>query len=71
MQNSIVFVENLLDQWPKYEFTESLNEKFSKMSTDENGQQVKNKLEDGRDNVLCVVRYILKNKSKYLKTLVQ
>ncbi|XP_047032978.1 phagocyte signaling-impaired protein [Helicoverpa zea] len=72
VQNSITFIENILDEWPKYNFPNELHETFSKLILDEKYQSpVENKLKNGRDDMLNDVRNILKRKSKYLKSLLQ
>ncbi|KAJ8712829.1 hypothetical protein PYW08_008133 [Mythimna loreyi] len=72
VQNSIGFLENILDEWPKYEFANNLDENFAKLTLDDKYQSpVESKLKNGRDDMLTDVRNILKRKSKYLKTLLQ
>lgn len=70
VQTSIAFLENILDEWPKYEV--SIDEILAKLSLDDKYQSpVENKLKTGRDDMLNDVRNILKRKSKYLKSLLQ
>lgn len=70
VQTSIAFLENILDEWPKYEA--NIEEILAKLSLDDKYQSpVENKLKTGRDDMLNDVRNILKRKSKYLKSLLQ
>lgn len=72
VQNSITFLENILDEWPKYEFANNLDEILSNLTLDEKYQSpVENKLKNGRNDMLTDVGNILKRKSKYLKSLLQ
>ncbi|KAJ8711174.1 hypothetical protein PYW07_008416 [Mythimna separata] len=72
VQNSIGFLENILDEWPKYEFANNLDDNFAKLTLDDKYQSpVESKLKSGRDDMLTDVGNILKRKSKYLKTLLQ
>ncbi|XP_075983663.1 phagocyte signaling impaired [Anticarsia gemmatalis] len=71
VQNSIITLENVLDNWPKYDF-DTLEQTLAKLTVDEKYQSpVENKLKNGREEMLNDVRNILKRKSKYLKTLLQ
>lgn len=72
VQNSIGFLENILDELPNYEFGNDLEDKVAKLALDDKYQSpVENKLKNGRDDMINDVRNILKRKSKYLKSLLQ
>lgn len=74
VQNSISFLESILDEWPKYESASDLEQCLTKLNIDEVEKYqspVENKLKNGREQMLADVGNILKRKSKYLKSLLQ
>lgn len=74
VQNSISFLENILDEWPQYEFKADIEETLATLSLEQEEKYqspVENKLKNGRQDMLTDVGNILKRKSKYLKSLVQ
>lgn len=71
VQSTIVSLEEILEAWPNYDYGD-LSQILSQLTVDEKYQcPVKNKLKNGREDMLNDVRNILKRKSKYLKTLIQ
>ncbi|KAG6464059.1 hypothetical protein O3G_MSEX014253 [Manduca sexta] len=72
VQSTITFIENLLDDWPNYEYSSTIEDVFAKLNLeDKYYNPVENRLKGGREDVLNDLRNILKKKSKYLKSLVQ
>ncbi|XP_026740419.1 phagocyte signaling-impaired protein [Trichoplusia ni] len=72
VQDSISFLENILDGWPQYELPNDLEQTLANLSIDNKYQSpVESKLKNGRDDMINDVRNILKRKSKYLKSLLQ
>lgn len=72
VQNSITFLEDLFEAWPKSDFAGTLEQELAKLSIEDKYQcPVEQKLKNGLQEMVNDVRNILKKKSKYLKTLVQ
>ncbi|XP_053616988.1 phagocyte signaling-impaired protein [Plodia interpunctella] len=72
VQESIAFLESIFDKWPHYETKSTLDEELKKLNLNKDKlDPVEQKLKQGRRDMIEDVKKILKNKSKYLKSLIQ
>lgn len=73
VQNSIIFLEQIFNNWPQYEkFESTLEEEFCKLNLNNKyNSPVAQKLKNGQHDMVNDVKNILKKKSKYLQSLVQ
>ncbi|XP_060806702.1 phagocyte signaling-impaired protein [Amyelois transitella] len=72
VQNTIAYLENVFDNWPQYECKTTLEEELEKLKLNNKATtSVEQKLKNGRRDMIDDVKKILKNKTKYLKSLIQ
>ncbi|KAI8441951.1 hypothetical protein MSG28_005623 [Choristoneura fumiferana] len=69
VQDSITELERIIEEWPKYSFTTTLEDELKKLSLDNYQSPVETKLINGLSDVLNDLSNILKKKTKYLKSL--
>ncbi|CAH0713545.1 unnamed protein product, partial [Brenthis ino] len=70
VQDIIVFLEDIFDNWPSYNYGFTLEDELMKLDITEKYQcPVEQKLKNGLQEVLTDIKNILKKKAKYLKTL--
>lgn len=69
VQDSITELERIIEEWPKYSFTTTLEDELKKLSLDNYQSPVESKLNNGLSDVLNDLSNILKKKTKYLKSL--
>ncbi|XP_038215805.1 phagocyte signaling-impaired protein [Zerene cesonia] len=70
VQQTIAQLEDIFENWPKFEYDTSLEDEFAKLNiTNKYQSPVEQKLKSGMDDVLADVKNILKKKAKYLKSL--
>ncbi|OWR55035.1 putative Phagocyte signaling-impaired protein [Danaus plexippus plexippus] len=70
VQDIVSFLEEIFDNWPSFDYNNSLEEQMTKLDINDKYQcPVKQKLKDGIQEIVADVKTMLKKKSKYLKSL--